>query len=140
MFALRKALLFGVLIWLIAFAVAFAIFPLRETSRPLFESIMPVALALATVFFAARYFEVVESRFVSEGFLLGIIWMAVNLGIDLPLMLSPSPMQMTPGEYLGDIGLTYLLLPVITTGMGVVAAQREVRSAEDSVPPLQGGA
>ena len=89
MVAFRKALLFGCLIWVFAFAVAFALFPIRTSARPVFESIMPVALAAATVFFAHRYFTRVRARFAREGLLLGIVWMAVNLLIDLPLMLSP---------------------------------------------------
>ena len=132
MVAFRKALLFGCLIWVFAFAVAFALFPIRTSARPVFESIMPVALAAATVFFAHRYFTRVRARFAREGLLLGIVWMAVNLLIDLPLMLAPSPMQMGPAEYFGDIGLTYLLIPVVTTGMGLV------RSQANDPPPAAG--
>ena len=40
-------------------------------------------------------------------------------GFDLPFMLSPSPMQMSLGEYVSDIGATYLLIPIITSGMGL---------------------
>lgn len=123
MVALRKALLFGVFIWMIAFLVAFAIFPIRESSRPLFESIMPVVLALATVFFAHRYFKGVQTGFAREGLLLGLVWMGTNILIDLPLMLSPSPMQMTLADYVADIGVTYALIPIITTGVGLVRAQ-----------------
>ena len=133
MASLRKAVLFGVLIWLLAFAVAFAMFPIRESSRPLFESIMPVVLATGTVFFATRYFRGVDASFVREGVFLGLVWMMVNVGIDLPLMLSPTPMQMTLGEYIGDIGLTYVLIPVVTTGIGLVRAQgRSNSSAGDA--------
>jgi hypothetical protein len=130
MVAFRKAVLFGFLIWLIAFAAAFILFPIRATARPLFESIMPVVLAVATVFFSEQYFRNVRGRFTREGFFLGIVWLVVNVLIDLPLMLSPSPMQMKPTEYVGDIGLTYLLIPVVTTGIGLVRAQ-----AKDGSPP-----
>lgn len=119
----RKAVLFGFLIWVAAFAVAFAIFPIRESSRPLFESIMPVVLSAATVFFAHRYFRQVHRGFLREGLLLGLVWLGINVVIDLPLMLGPGPMQMTPAEYAGDIGLTYVLIPIITAGMGLVRAQ-----------------
>jgi hypothetical protein len=129
MVAFRKALLFGLLIWVTAFVVAFAIFPVRESSRALFESIMPVVLTSATVFFAHRYFRRVKAGFAKEGLLLGTLWMGVNVGIDLPLMLTPSPMQMTLGEYLSDIGLTYLLIPIITWGIGTVRAQTGPGSA-----------
>lgn len=117
MVSFRKALLFGFLIWVIAFLVAFAIFPLRENARPLFESIMPVILSVVAVFFGLRYFRGVETAFVREGVLLGILWLAVNVVIDLPLMLT-GPIAMSPSEYVGDIGLTYVILPVITSGLG----------------------
>lgn len=41
-----RAIFYGFLIWLIPFIVAFVIFPLRESARPLFESIMPVAVTV----------------------------------------------------------------------------------------------
>lgn len=134
MAALRKAILYGFLIWVVAFLGAMVIFPLRESSRPVFESIMPVILALATVFFAHHYFKRVRSGFQREGLLLGLVWLATNLAIDLPLMLTPSPMQMTLGEYLGDIGLTYLMIPIITIGTGFVRAQ--AASGPAGPPPV----
>ena len=118
----RKAVLFGFVIWLVAFVVAFAAFPIRQASRPLFESIMPVVLAALAAPLALRYFRSVEARFVQEGLRLGMVWLLVNVAVDLPLMLSPSPMQMTPSEYAGDIGLTYLLFPIITTAVGAARA------------------
>ena len=123
MVAFRKALLFGALVWVTAFVTAFAIFPIRESSRALFESIMPIVLAAATVFFAQRYFKSVQARFAREGLLLGLVWMGTNIALDLPLMLSPSPMQMTLAEYGADIGLTYAMIPIITIGIGIVRAQ-----------------
>lgn len=129
----RKALLFGVLIWLIAFLVAFAIYPIRESYRPLFESIMPVVLTLGTVFFAHRYLKGVQAGAGREGLLIGLLWMATNIIIDLPLMLSPSPMQMTLADYFADIGVTYALIPIITTGMGFTSAQAGEGASSGSV-------
>jgi hypothetical protein len=120
MTSMKRAVLYGLLLWLILFLVAFALFAIRTNARPLFESIMAVAVALATVLLAYRYFAHVTSGYLREGFLLGAVWMVINVLVDLPLMLSPSPMQMTASEYLADIGLTYLLIPVVTTGIGAV--------------------
>ena len=118
-----KALLFGLAVWLIPFVVAFLVFPLRESSRPLFESIMPVAVAGATVVLGVAYFERVAQGAVREGMLLGCLWLAICIAIDAPLMLLGGPMQMTIGEYLADIGVTYLMIPIITTGLGLVRAR-----------------
>ncbi len=113
-----KAVLYGFLIWLAAFVVAFLIFPLRESSRPLFESIMPVVVASAAAVFAVLYIRGVQSQFLREGVILGVLWLAINVLIDLPLMLTGGPMQMTLAQYVADIGITYLIIPAVTIGIG----------------------
>jgi hypothetical protein len=124
MTSLRKALFYGVLVWLITFAVASVIFPLHQSARPLFESIMPVALAAAVVGFAVRYFRIVGAAFVREGLRLGLLWLLISVAVDAPLFLFGGPMLMSPGQYVMDIGVTYLLIPVITVGLGAALAHR----------------
>ncbi len=124
MTSLRKAVLFGFFVWLIPFAVAFVIYPLHESSRPLFESIMPVSIAIAVVVFGVRYLRAVQAGFVREGALLGVLWFVINVVIDAPLMLLGGPMQVTVGQYAADIGATYLMIPAITIGMAAARAAR----------------
>jgi hypothetical protein len=118
----RKAVIFGFFVWLIPFVVAFAIYPLHESSRPLFESIMPVSIAIAVAVFGVRYLRAVHARFVQEGAILGLLWLAISVIIDAPLMLLGGPMQMTVAQYTADIGVTYLMIPVITIGIAVARA------------------
>lgn len=122
MVATGKAFLFGFLIWLSAFVIAFLIFPIRESWRALFESIMPVVVTLATAGFAVLYFRRVNGAYVKEGIILGSLWFAMNVVIDLPLMLS-GPIGMSLTEYAADIGLTYLIIPIVTVGIGLTCAQ-----------------
>jgi hypothetical protein len=74
------------------------------------------------VWFGVLYFKGVKQDFVREGLMIGLLWLAISLIIDLPLMLSGGPMQMTLAEYVADIGVTYLLIPVVTVGLGAVIA------------------
>jgi hypothetical protein len=113
-----KALLFGVCVWAVTFIAAMIIFPLREFERPLFESIMPVVLGFSTVFFSYLYFKHVDIDYLKEGIYLGVIWVIINILID-QILFSWGPMQMTFLDYLKDIGVTYLLIPVVTIGMGI---------------------
>ncbi|OGD54298.1 hypothetical protein A3K80_08115 [Candidatus Bathyarchaeota archaeon RBG_13_38_9] len=115
---LKKILLFGVLIWLIPFVVSFFIFPLRSSSRPLFESIMPVILTLAVAFFTVRYLSKISRDFVKEGILIGIVWLVTSLVIDLILFIPESPMQMTLSDYMVDIAITYLIILIIPVCSG----------------------
>lgn len=128
--SVRRALLFGLFIWLTPFVVAFLIFPLRESSRPLFESIMPVAIAVPTAVLGVRYLRNVRRGLVREGILLGLLWLAISIAIDAPLMLLGGPMRMTIGAYVADIGITYLIIPVVTVGL---AAAQSAGSAQGSV-------
>ena len=118
----RRAIGYGVLMWLVPFVVAFAVFPLKEAARPVFESIMAVTVATAVVVLGSRYLRLTATAHVREGLLVGLIWLGMSILIDGPLMLLGGPMQMSLGEYMGDIGLTYVMMPVITAGLGAAVA------------------
>jgi uncharacterized membrane protein YpjA len=122
-----KILLFGFLTWLIPFAISFVVFPFKETNRGLFETTMAVSVTAVAVLFAILYLRRVPSGFVGEGILIGIIWFAVNIVIDLFLFLPPSPMQMAFGDYMTDIGFTYLIYPIVTIGFGYLLEQEGAR-------------
>ena len=120
-----KICLFGFLVWLIPLIVSFLIFGLHEDYRPLFESIMAVAVTLSVVIFSVLYFKTVNKDYVKEGVMIGITWLIINLIIDLIIMvLLESPMQVSIGDYMMDIGLTYVIIPVITIGFGMILEKR----------------
>ena len=116
---LKLALGFGFLVWLIPFAVAFAIFPIHGNDRIFFESIMPVAVVLAVVVFAVAYGKQVKGIILAEWIRLGMLWLLISVAIDL-LMFSAGPMKMSLVDYVKDIGFTYLMIPIITAGFGYI--------------------
>lgn len=121
-----RAAIYGVVLWAIPFAVAFAIFMLREGNRPLFESIMAATVAVACLALALRYFRDVEAPTLAHGVQLGVLWWTISVAIDLPLMLF-GPFAMSLAEYLSDIGVTYLMYPAIT--VAIAYAQGRARSS-----------
>jgi len=119
-----KIIIFGFLVWLVPFVVSFFIYPLKTAGNPLFESIMPLTLTVIVVALAYLYLKNIETGFIKEGVVIGVIWFVINIAIDLVMFLPPSPMQMTLNNYMMDIGITYLMIPVITTGMGFMAENK----------------
>lgn len=113
-----KIIVYGVLVWLIPFVVSFFIYPLKTSGNPLFESIMPLILAIIVVLMANLYLKNIQTGFLREGVIIGVSWFIINIAIDLILFLPTSPMQMSLNNYMMDIGITYLLIPVITVGFG----------------------
>ena len=115
--------LFGFLLWLIPFAVSFLIFPLRMSQRPLFESIMPVVIAIWTVFFSIFYLSRRKSDFLKEGISIGIAWLLISIVLDLMIFIE-GPLKMPLWDYATDIAVTYLMIPAITTGFGYLMEHR----------------
>jgi len=115
---------FGFLIWLIPFLVSFVIFPLRNTNRPLFESIMSVVLVLTVMIISVLYFKKIEKESLKEGLIAGVLWFVLSLVIDLMLFLPASPMQMSFSDYMIDIGLTYLIILMIPIGIGALVNKK----------------
>jgi hypothetical protein len=133
----RRAVLLGLVVWLVPFVVACTIFPWKTSWRSLFESIMPVTLAATVVVCTLRYFRKTGAASTPEAGRLGLLWLAICVAIDLPLMLSP-PIGLSPAEYAADVGLTYVMIPVITVGMALAASSR-CSSESGPLSPVRGG-
>ena len=121
--------LFGFLSWLVIFGASVCLFPLKSDSEHLFEILMSFVLTTCTVAFTTLYFRKVHTGFLGEGCLLGLAFVACNLLFDLP-MFSAGPMKMPLLQYLKEIGLAYLSMPIISIGFGYVLqahASREGR-------------
>jgi len=115
---------FGILIWLIPFLVSFVVFPLKDSNRPLFESIMPVVLTITVVIFSILFFKRVDKEFMKEGFIIGIVWFTISIIIDLFMFIPESSMHMSLVDYIMDIGLTYLIILVIPVGFGYMLEKK----------------
>jgi len=113
-----KLISFGFLLWITVFIASFIIFPLKETNPPFFETLVTIFLCLFTVLATVIYFKN-SIPDVKKAITVGLIWMIINIVIDLPLF-SFGPMKKSLYDYFTDIGFTYLIIPVITTGMAIV--------------------
>ena len=118
-----KTGLFGFLLWLIPFAVSVLIFPLRMSQRPLFESIMPVVIAIWTVFFSILYLSKKKSDLLKESIFIGNAWLLISIVLDLMIFIE-GPLKMPIWDYVTDIAVTYLMIPVITSGFGYLMEHR----------------
>jgi hypothetical protein len=120
-----RVLGYGFLVWLFPFVVSFFVFPFHESWRSLFESVMAVAVVVATVACGLAYFRKAPPAGLRDGLLVGGLWWLISVGIDLPLF-SAGPMKTTLTEYFADIGLTYVAIPVITLGLAASYARTRV--------------
>jgi len=128
--SIKKVLLYGFLVWLIPFIVSFLIFPLKSSNRVLWESIMPIVICGTTVTFAVLYLNRLQGSFFREAVLAGTTWLGINLLLDL-LLFMEGPMKMPFIDYIADIGLTYVLIPIITAGFGYLLEKNAKQKKEN---------
>ena len=110
-----KVLLYGFLVWIITLAGAMVLFQIKNNDRIFFEAIIPVILVINLVIFSRLYLKN-ATGIKNEGLFLGLIWLALNVVLDL-LVFSYGPMKMSFIDYLKDIGVTYLIFPIITSAI-----------------------
>jgi hypothetical protein len=110
-----RALVYGVALWAVPFALSFVIFGLRADNRALFESLITVVGVASAVVATLAYLRDGSRGGVIEGIGLGLVWAAISIVIDLPIFLLVFKMSL--GDYAADIALSYLSFPIITTGM-----------------------
>jgi hypothetical protein len=126
----RHATVLGLLSWLVPFVVSF-FFVDRSGQflipQPLFKSLMVVLFGgLGTALLVIAFRRIVPST--RSGLALGCYWLVINLVLDLLILVQLIRMPFV--TYLYDIGLRYLLIPIISTAIGVVAERvRQSRPA-----------
>lgn len=119
---------YAFLAWLIPFAMSVCIFPLKRSHPPIFETLMGMTLVGATVLLGCIYLRHRDSRFLVTSARIGVTWMAANWLLD-GLMFSSGPMKMSLAQYLNEIAGAYLVIPLITIGLGAAAARSANPSA-----------
>ena len=105
-----RAVWIGLLSWFIPFLAGFILFPVKKTNAPLFSTLMYL-IVLATAGLLLIWYFRKRAVCVREAFLVGALWLAINLIFDYP-MFAYGPMKMTALGYYSEIGLVYLTFPI----------------------------
>lgn len=107
--SLKTSLAYGLLVWVIPFVLAFILFPIRNSDRIFFESIMPVAL-VSTVVVLAR---IARNKEFLRSWQTGVLWLIMSVVLDQAFF-TWGPQKISFTDYWKDIGFLYLVIPVIT--------------------------
>jgi uncharacterized membrane protein YpjA len=91
---------------------------------------MPIVICGTTVTFAVLYLNRLQGSFFREAVLAGTTWLGINLLLDL-LLFMEGPMKMPFIDYIADIGLTYVLIPIITAGFGYLLEKNAKQKKEN---------
>ena len=124
--AIKRALFYGFINWLIPFVFSVIIFPLKKSDPIFFQSLITVVSVLVLVILAVSYFKKVKGN-LKEGVFLGIIFLVISLFFDF-FFFFWGPIKMAPLAYIKEIGIQYLNCPIFTIGIGYLLKIRNVKS------------
>lgn len=114
--------LFGLLTWLIPFVVGFLFYSPKGQlviNALVFKAIMIVVGSITGAVLLVVYFGKIDKNYLSEGIITGAAWFALNILLDLLILVPMS--KMVVGTYFAQIGGQYLTIPTISIAMGLVA-------------------
>jgi hypothetical protein len=114
MSSIKNALIYGFLLWLIPFLASVVIFPLKKTDSAFFQSLLGVTSIIVVVILSVHYFRKTQ-RNLKEGIFLGLIFLFVSWFFDFFFFIW-GPIKMPLASYIKEIGIGYLIYPIITTG------------------------
>jgi hypothetical protein len=120
-----RILLSGFAVWLIPFLVSIPLYPHGQpvTDLQTVKSILVVIGGLVGAVLALWYLKDIRADFVREGAILGIAWFVISSILDI-LVLVFLFNGMDLATWAGQIGIRYLLMPIMTTAMGAAMELR----------------
>ncbi len=124
-----RILLSGIVTWLIPFLVAIPFYQpdgTMLTDPALFKSIMVVTGGLTGSLLLIHLFRQETGQYLRLGIITGSAWIVINWLLDSAILIPMSGDDIP--AYLADIGLRYLLLPIMTIMAGIIAADAAERN------------
>ena len=115
---------YGILTWLIPFLISVPLYSHNGElliDQDLFKSIMIVSGSVIGAILIIRFFRTQSCCFFRAGCILGIVWLLVNWILDILILIPLGGYSFR--SYFLQIGLRYLVIPVMTIMAGIVAGQ-----------------
>ena len=119
-----KISLYGFLTWLIPFVISFLFY--SKDGQPvidvfLFKSIMIVVGSGTGATLLVLYFKKIKEHYLKEGIIVGLLWFAINIILDLVVLVPMSDIEI--GTYFAQIGLRYLVIPIMSVAIGYLLSR-----------------
>jgi len=123
---IKRTFIYGFLLWIIPFLASVVIFPLKKTDPAFFQSSLGVISMTLAVLLTVLYFRKTQGN-LREGIFLGLIFAVISWFFDF-LFFIWGPIKMPLLAYIKEIGIGYLVYPVITTGFGYLLGRTKSTS------------
>lgn len=120
----KRAFIYGFLLWIIPFLASVVIFPLKKTDPAFFQSSLGVISMALAMLLTVLYFRKTQGN-LREGILLGLVFAFISWFFDFFFFIW-GPIKMPLAAYIKEIGIGYLLYIIIPTGFGYLLGRKVV--------------
>lgn len=110
--SVKKALLYGFLLWFLPFITSFIVYPIQDDYPVVFKAIMGVVLLVYTIVFAFLYFKDHGGIKLFEGILVSTLWLLISIVLDMIIFVL-GPLGYGFWQYLFEIGISYFTIPAV---------------------------
>lgn len=128
-----RVVAYGVLIWMLNFSASMIFagsdgFVHGDYTQ--FRAVMFMTNTLSAACLLALHFRHVKRNVLREGILVGTVWLEINLSLDFLVVVPRSGLGII--DYLTQIGIDYIGIPVLAILVGFVMTSRHPRPAQRS--------
>ena len=118
---IKLAIIYGIIIWFLTFVLSSILNPIFTDNLPNINIVVPIIIIIVTGFFGILYIRNIEENEVIEGFLVGIIFIIIDIICDYVFLIFPQNANIFIQDYPLHILSMIIITLLITTFLGYLA-------------------
>ena len=118
---IKLAVIFGAIIWFLTYLISMILNTIFTNTLPYNNLIVPITMIIVTGFFGILYIRNIDENEVIEGILVGIVFIIIDVMLDLMFFIIPNNRSLIVQDYQFHIISMIVLTLLITTFLGYLA-------------------
>lgn len=121
---LKLAIIYGIIVWVLIFIISSIFNPIFTDNLPHINIVVPLSIIIVTGFFGILYIRDIVSNEVIEGIMLGIVFIIVDIILDMLFFILPNNKIPLVEDYPLHIISMIIITILITTFLGYLAQMK----------------
>lgn len=118
---IKLAITYGVIIWFLIYVLSSMFNPIFNSNLPNINIVVPIIIIIVTGFFGILYIRSINENEVIEGFLVGIVFVIIDIVCDYLFFFIPQTTPLLLKDYTMHVISMIILTILITTFLGYLA-------------------
>ena len=121
---IKLAIIFGIVIWFLTLVLTSIFNPIFTDNLPNINIVVPIIIIIVTGFFGILYIRNIEKNEVIEGFLVGVVFILMDVICDYVFLILPQYKTLMIQNYPLHLFSMIVLTLLITTFLGYLAQMK----------------